>query len=133
MKRILHSKIFYYTLYSLLFFAVIFYLDSIPDHRVGYSDYDLYLTWAIFPILFMVHGVISKIVFREHKLYLPLIFTAVLGFIEAFINASNLKSACLTTLYYVILTFVGALIFGVIFWVVVWIIESIRGIKDWYK
>ena len=134
MKKLIHSKIFYYTVYSLLFFAIIFYFDSIPNHRLGYLlDYDLWLIWSIFPILFIVHGIISKVILWKYKFYLPLIFTAVLGFIEAFLNIFDLKTSAMMTLYFVVLCFVGVAVSHVVFWVAVWIIEGIRGIKDWYK
>ena len=133
MKKLIHSKIFYYTVYSLLFFAIIFYFDSIPNHRLGYLlDYDLWLTFTLFPLLFVIHGIISKIILWKHKFYLPLIFTAVLGFIEAF-SSFDLKTSAMMTLYFVILTFVGVIVSKVVFWGAVWIIEGIKGIINWYK
>lgn len=129
MKRLLRSKIFYYVIYSLLFFSVIFYLDSIPDHRVGYTDYDLYLISSIFPIAFILHGIISKVILKKFKFYLPLIITAILGFIEAFFNSFDLKISAMMTFYFVALTFVGVLTVCII----LWIVEGIKSIKNWYK
>ena len=129
MKRLLRSKIFYYVIYSLLFFSVIFYLDSIPDHRVGYTDYDLYLISSIFPIAFILHGIISKVILKKFKFYLPLIITAILGFIEAFFHSFYLKISAMMTLYFVALTFVGVLTVCII----LWIVEGIKSIKNWYK
>lgn len=41
------------------------YLDSIPNHRVGYGDYDMWLSIEIFPIVFIIHGTLSGIILES--------------------------------------------------------------------
>ena len=61
----------------------VLFLDSMPNHRMGYGDYDAWLTFIIFPIIFLLHGVLSGIVLdtSQKRLY---VFTTLLMLIVIF-------------------------------------------------
>ena len=91
----------------------------VPNHRVGwYTDYDLWLITSIFPLVFVLHGIVSKLITKKIKLYFPVIVTGVLGIIESFINVNELKHAIFGMLYYLVLTFVGVMVYYIVSWLV---------------
>ncbi len=108
-----------YTVYSLILFIAFFCLNKVPNHRVGwYTDYDLWLISSIFPPILVFHGIISKLITKNLKLYLPLTVTGILGFIESLINTNSFKYAFWGMLYYLALTLVGIAVFYAALWVI---------------
>ena len=83
MKRLFSLRGIGYIIYSLIFFAVVFYMDGIPNHSDGTSDYSTWKEWVYIPVLLVFHGLISGVVLRGSRLYVPLTVTALIGFIEA--------------------------------------------------
>lgn len=113
------QRIIIYTVYSLILFIAFFCLNNVPNHRVGwYIDYDLWLISSIFPPILVFHGIISKLITKNLKLYFPLTVTGILGFIESLINADNFKYAFWGMIYYLALTLVGIAVFYAFLWVI---------------
>ena len=113
------QRIIIYTVYSLILFIAFFCLNNVPNHRVGwYIDYDLWLISSIFPPILVFHGIISKLITKNLKLYFPLTVTGILGFVESFINANELKRAFFGIIYYLVLTFVGVIVYYVVSWLI---------------
>ncbi len=124
MKKLFGIRLIVYIVYSLLFFALILYMDTIPDHSDGTSDYSIWRVWLYFPVLFVYHGLMSKVILRGYKFYIPLAVTAVLGFLEALVtktntavlffdafeNSSPVVSALGVSAYYVVFSAVGMLL-----------------------
>lgn len=124
MKRLFTIRGIFYIVYTLVFFAVVFYMDSIPNHSDGTSDYRTWLVWLYLPVLFVYHGLMSKVILRGYKFYIPLAVTAVFGFIEVLLGNSNIAvlvfdrlensstviSALAVTAYYLAFTALGILI-----------------------
>lgn len=120
MKKLNQKRIMIiYLFYSLVLFSIILCIDMVPNHRVGwYTDYDLWLITSIFPLVFVLHGIVSKLITKKIKLYFPVIVTGVLGIIESFINVNELKHAIFGMLYYLVLTFVGVMVYYIVSWLV---------------
>ena len=122
--------------YFLFLFTVVTILDLIPDHRIGYyTDYDLLLFWEIFPIIFFVHGIVSRLLTKPKKVYYPIIITALFLIVSNFLGTVNssfyLKFiiVILKVLRYTIITFVGIL-FSIL---VEWILNEFKKINEHHR
>ncbi len=64
----------------------VLFLDSMPNHRMGHGDYDAWLTFTIFPIIFLLHGVLSGIVLETSQRHLYFFATLLMLIITFFLN-----------------------------------------------
>ena len=77
-----HNKSFRIATFVLFTFTVIMsvvFMESMPNHRVGDGDYDMWLALTLFPIIFLLHGVLSGIILeptqkRIYHITTPLMF-----------------------------------------------------------
>ena len=109
-KRLKYLRLFLYVLYTSLIFTTLFYFYSIPNHRVGYTDYFLYLGISLVPLLLFFHGIISKLFFKGICIYLKLFITAVFSIIEISFILDNFISVLFTLAYYLIWVFLGVMV-----------------------
>ena len=89
MRRLLSLRGIAYVIYTAIFFVLIFYMDTIPDHSDGTSDYSTWRAWLYFPVLTVYHGMMSKVILRGYGYLLPLCVTGIFGFTEAIISHST--------------------------------------------
>lgn len=89
MKKLLSLRGMAYVIYTVIFFVIVFYMDTIPDHSDGTSDYSTWRTWLYFPVLTFYHGMMSRIILRGYGYLLPLSVTGVFAFAEAIISHST--------------------------------------------
>ena len=92
------------------------YLDSVPNHRFGYGDYDLWLTITVFPLLFLVHGILAGVILNRfgsgwYFTLTPIAIFAVFAVnrfaIDQLSMGDGLKSAAAGVLMYFICSFAG--------------------------
>lgn len=65
-------------IYFFIVFILITVLELVPNHRVGYSDYDLWLVFGLFPLIFFCRWVeltAKKIKKIRHIKYTMLLIT----------------------------------------------------------
>ena len=122
--------------YFLFLFTVVTILDLVPNHRIGYyTDYDLWLFWQIFPLIFFVHGIIARLLTKPKKIYYPIIITALFLIVSNLLSTVNLSFylnfiiIILKVLRYTIITFVGIL-FSLL---VEWIFNEFKKINEHHR
>ncbi len=131
--------------YFIAIFTVVTLLELVPNHRVGYTDYDLWLVFGLFPLIFFCHGIILRLLTKPKKIYFPLIMTALFSVLSIFLCAvfpkqtsylfstgtSNfiLTETILRACYYTTITFVGMLFILVI----EWIVDGVKKINQFYR
>lgn len=131
--------------YFFIVFTVITLLELVPNHRVGYTDYDLWLVFGLFPMIFFCHGIISRLLTKPKKIYFSLIMTALFSALSIFLcvvfpkqtsylfstGTSDfiLTETILRVFYYTAITFLG-----ILFTIVVeWIVDGIKKINQFYR
>ncbi len=131
--------------YFFIVFTIITLLELVPNHRVGYTDYDLWLVFGLFPMIFFCHGIISRLLTKPKKIYFSLIMTALFSALSIFLcvvfpkqtsylfstgtSNSILTETILRVFYYTAITF-----FGILFTIVVeWIVDGIKKINQFYR
>ena len=135
MKRIITYCCF------IVIFTVVTLLELVPNHRVGYTDYDLLLFWELFPLLFFCHGIVLRLLTKPRKIYYPLVLTFLFSIVSSFFNTNSyfsfllnetnspLSEIILRAFYYTSLTFVGML-FTI---VLEWIVGNVKKINQFYR
>ena len=105
-----------YVIATALILLAVGYLDSIPNHRFGYGDYDLWLAITVFPLFFLLHGIVSGVILNRFKSILYYTVTSIGTFaVFALTNLladslglwSGLRSALLGAVVYFTISFVG--------------------------
>lgn len=127
--------------YFIVIFTVVTLLEFVPNHRVGYTyiDYDLWLVFGLFPMIFFCHGIVSRLLTKPKKIYFSLIMTALFSVLSYLLSTvfskktSHLFSTGTETIlrafYYTSLTFEG-----ILFTIVVeWIVGGVKKIKQFYR
>lgn len=141
MRRLFGVRGIVYVIYTLMFFTLIYYMDSVPNHSDGTSDYDTWFVWLYLPALLVYHGLMSKVILRGHRFYVPLVVTAVFGFAEALISKTDIAllvfgiekisvtSALFATIYYLAFTAAGVMVMNICRW----LYFAIMALKCFYE
>ncbi len=114
MKTKLRSVLF--LIITALTLGAVFILDTIPNHRFGYGDWSMWLTLTLFPILFLLHGILSGVILNEFRNILYYTVTP-LGIFVVFASDRlisdqlgfwvSLRSALIGSVLYFTLSFLG--------------------------
>ena len=64
----------------------VLFMDSMPNHRVGDGDYDMWLIFVLFPVIFLLHGVLSGIVLEPSQNRLYFTTTLLMLFLTFFLD-----------------------------------------------
>ena len=123
MKRYINIRTVAYTLYTVALFAVVYLMDSTPDHSVGTGDYSTWCKYLYFPVLMTYHGLMSGVILRGSRIWVPLTVTAVISLAESMLTRSNVANTVFESLnipapiritcYFLIFTAVGFLVIKV--------------------
>lgn len=127
--------------YFFIIFTIVTLLELVPDHRVGYTDYDLLLFWGLFHLIFFCHGIVLRLLTKPKKIYYPLILTFLFSLVSSFLSTisnftfllsetnSRLSEIILRAYCYTTITFVGMLFILV----VEWIVGGVKSINQFYR
>ncbi len=117
------KRIIIYIIYSLALFGFVFYLENIPNYQmgIGTNDYDIWLKYLYLPCVFVLHGIISSIILKCFKLYVPLLYTIIFSFVYTIAThlstPSDIKSALFATVNYLLFTFATMIVCKATVWV----------------
>ncbi len=113
-------QIIIYVSIALSVAALIGYFEFIPNHRYGYSDWDLFLLLELLPKIYFIHGILSGIFLVSGlptKVYIA--STVLLPFLSVFICSSIVNDglsielltiSILRSILYFIVSLIGVLI-----------------------
>lgn len=114
-----HNKSFRTATFVLFTFTVIMsvvFMESMPNHRLGDGDYDMWLALTLFPIIFLLHGVLSGIVLEpaQKRIYFittPLMFIIAFALCRVAFDGmdvfESIKIGVIGGACYTIISFVG--------------------------
>ncbi len=98
----------------------VLFMESMPNHRVGYGDYDTWLAFNIFPIFFLIHGLLSGIILEPSQKCLYFATTLLMLILTFFLNGLAIdgiaigRSAVCGLIFgvcYTIISIIGKLIY----------------------
>lgn len=101
-----------FVLFTFTVAMTILFMDSMPNHRVGYGDYDMWLIFVLFPVIFLLHGVLSGIVLESSQKRLYFATTLIMLILTFFLNGLAIDGIAIGR------SFVCGLVFGVCYTVI---------------
>ena len=105
-----------FVLFTFTVIMSVVFMDSMPNHRIGDGDYDMWLAITLFPIIFLLHGVLSGIILEptQKRIYLittPLMFIIAFSLCRVAFDGidiyESIKIGVLGGACYTIISFVG--------------------------
>ena len=109
-----------FVLFTFTVAVSVLFMESMPNHRVGYGDYDTWLDLNIFPIFFLIHGVLSGIILEPSQKRLYFATTLLMLILTFFLNGLAIdgiaigRSAVCGLIFgvcYTIISIIGKLIY----------------------
>ena len=81
------------TIRAIIFLALTFavaltvgIMESVPNHRVGYQDYSWWTAFEVYPLIFLVHGILSGVVLTKSMKWFYITSTPLMTSAAFFVN-----------------------------------------------